>query len=476
MFSIGASKFTTIDSIAAPLNPPPLPPPIQPPSPPLVGIELNPGPARMESSSSSSPSSSISTPVGGGVDKRHHFVKHEILRTYLQAWLPIMASRNKRGALYFDTFAGPGVYDDGSNGSPMIAIDVVKNHTRKEKFKNVHFYFVELDKKKYESLSKVIQTEQTKITSLGVDANFSVCEGDFERRFPIIIDPFLNIPALKANLGVFAFIDPFGYTLSYDVVLHNTTTTTSSSSSSSSVVDPFAPPPCPPQVSPPVNTAPTPRLVGIELNPGPGDRLNEAEEYFYLYQDNNGFEFFEDETLDEGFIRLTQHMNWPISAQRRHRKTFETRIEIDIQYYIQHGHLEDFNHYMLNELGYTQNSNRYRKPRRRFDQHIGVMAEEQLDGNILALQNVIIRYHLNLLELPPDTKSACKQLIKLKLFVNIYDFIAENETKFSNEKDLAIYTINTTKIYPKKSAKESFTYKVLLRNIFKYYRYSNRES
>lgn len=51
----------------------------------------------------------------------HTIAKHIILRKYLGAWFPIMGRYNKK-LLYFDGYAGPGEYDDGEPGSPIIAL------------------------------------------------------------------------------------------------------------------------------------------------------------------------------------------------------------------------------------------------------------------------------------------------------------------------------------------------------------------
>jgi three-Cys-motif partner protein len=40
----------------------------------------------------------------------HTRIKHEILRRYLEAWLPIVGKHNSR-ILYLDGFAGPGRYE-----------------------------------------------------------------------------------------------------------------------------------------------------------------------------------------------------------------------------------------------------------------------------------------------------------------------------------------------------------------------------
>ena len=52
----------------------------------------------------------------------HTAAKHQILRKYLDAWLPILGTYNNR-MLYIDGFAGPGEYTGGEPGSPIIALE-----------------------------------------------------------------------------------------------------------------------------------------------------------------------------------------------------------------------------------------------------------------------------------------------------------------------------------------------------------------
>ena len=60
----------------------------------------------------------------------HTKAKHDILRKYLQAWFPILSSWRRR-VVYYDGFAGPGRYEGGEAGSPLIAIEVAKDHRAK---------------------------------------------------------------------------------------------------------------------------------------------------------------------------------------------------------------------------------------------------------------------------------------------------------------------------------------------------------
>jgi len=57
----------------------------------------------------------------------HTGAKHDLLRNYLAAWLPILLPTFRR-ATYAEGFAGPGVYRGGEPGSPIIALQVIGKH------------------------------------------------------------------------------------------------------------------------------------------------------------------------------------------------------------------------------------------------------------------------------------------------------------------------------------------------------------
>ncbi len=62
----------------------------------------------------------------------HTKSKHLVLKSYLDAWLPIKSKWNGR-ILFIDRFAGPGEYSGGEEGSPLIAINAFRNHSAKER-------------------------------------------------------------------------------------------------------------------------------------------------------------------------------------------------------------------------------------------------------------------------------------------------------------------------------------------------------
>ncbi|HYV46675.1 MAG TPA: three-Cys-motif partner protein TcmP [Myxococcaceae bacterium] len=93
----------------------------------------------------------------------HTLAKHKILEGYLHAWMPILATL-KKGALFIDGFAGPGEYEGGQEGSPVIALKAaLKNAPH---FKNiVHFLFVENRPDRFEHLNEVLSRYSAQIRS-----------------------------------------------------------------------------------------------------------------------------------------------------------------------------------------------------------------------------------------------------------------------------------------------------------------------
>ena len=56
----------------------------------------------------------------------HTLAKHVILTSYLQAWFPILAKYNGR-IVYYDGFAGPGLYSGGGEGDLPQVLRPLRN-------------------------------------------------------------------------------------------------------------------------------------------------------------------------------------------------------------------------------------------------------------------------------------------------------------------------------------------------------------
>jgi three-Cys-motif partner protein len=145
---------------------------------------------------------------------RHTQAKHEILRRYWGAWFPILINRFGQARI-IDGFAGPGEYESGEIGSPLIALQAllthpdkaVQNAIRKE---TIELIFIERDPKRSQHLQQLLEQQKQ--------------EPDYPPGLQprIIIGTFVDemtkqlvIMERQRNRGnaipTFVFIDPFGY-------------------------------------------------------------------------------------------------------------------------------------------------------------------------------------------------------------------------------------------------------------------------
>jgi three-Cys-motif partner protein len=141
--------------------------------------------------------------------ERHTLAKHQLLRRYLNAWLPIMARNEvKYGMgklLLIDGFAGPGRYEDGEPGSPLIMLDALFSHADRDNILKAKFsfLFIENDNARVEHLREEVAGVETHR-----NVNIDIIEGSFDD----VMEPALDaIPKSHRLIPAFAFIDPFGY-------------------------------------------------------------------------------------------------------------------------------------------------------------------------------------------------------------------------------------------------------------------------
>lgn len=140
----------------------------------------------------------------------HTKAKHEILRYYLGAWFPTLASVYSR-LLYVDGFAGPGEYKGGEDGSPIIALKVAGDHALKAKLTrsgmDLVFLFTEKDEARYQNLERKIAELKPQLPNAFRVETY--CAG-FEEVFDTVLS---KIEEQNKRLAPsFVFIDPFGPT------------------------------------------------------------------------------------------------------------------------------------------------------------------------------------------------------------------------------------------------------------------------
>lgn len=123
------------------------------------------------------------------------FLKHKIIEKYLPPYIRKTGSRSTSGRVaYVDGYAGPGTYEDGTAGSPALAVEIAQVVCAGGERK-VDGFFVEKDRASYLALKEYLSTEQP---------DWRVYKGSVEAHLPAIV------AEISAGVPAFAFLDPFG--------------------------------------------------------------------------------------------------------------------------------------------------------------------------------------------------------------------------------------------------------------------------
>ena len=138
-----------------------------------------------------------------------------MLTAYINAWLPVMGLQalkvphpvgSKPRLLIVDGFAGPGCYEGGEPGSPIIMLNALRSHAALPKMAGVQFYFlfIEQDLRRVAHLKGLL-----KEIDLPPNIDVHTEHGAFEDTFGGLVDEIKGKD--KALIPTFAFVDPFGY-------------------------------------------------------------------------------------------------------------------------------------------------------------------------------------------------------------------------------------------------------------------------
>lgn len=136
------------------------------------------------------PATFFSSPQGAAI------LKHGILRRYLVPFVSKVGSTSTgHRVVYIDTHAGGGTYDDGTPGSPSLAM-LTANAVAT--YRNMDCMYVEEDSDQVKRLQLALKGHQCEII-----------DGKLEDSLDYLIDRASGAPALW-------FIDPFGLALPFD--------------------------------------------------------------------------------------------------------------------------------------------------------------------------------------------------------------------------------------------------------------------
>ncbi|MCH8870531.1 MAG: three-Cys-motif partner protein TcmP, partial [Chloroflexi bacterium] len=136
----------------------------------------------------------------------HTLAKHQILTHHLGAWFPILGRYSGR-LLYVDGFAGPGEYAGGEDGSPILALQTVRDHVYSNEFidagKRFQFLFVEKNSIFVKHLRQRIASQVWPRTF-----DIDVRHGEFEEIFSGYLNDIGS--GMNSMPPALIFIDPFG--------------------------------------------------------------------------------------------------------------------------------------------------------------------------------------------------------------------------------------------------------------------------
>lgn len=142
------------------------------------------------------------------------YTKHQLLRRYLGAWFPILASCSGR-VLYLDCNAGRGRHETGDEGSPILALKTLLTHQSCSKIlrsTEVCFVFFENNPWNHRLLCNEIQV----LGTLPEKVRVSIYPEDYE---PHLRETVRSLRAKGQQLApALVFVDPYGFAISMDLL------------------------------------------------------------------------------------------------------------------------------------------------------------------------------------------------------------------------------------------------------------------
>lgn len=141
-------------------------------------------------------------------------IKHELIRNYLNSWLPKLGRWSGR-ILYLDTHAGRGKHLMGDLGSPLVALETILNHAYRES----HFgkceivlFFIEIDEQNVEALKKEIAAFGKLPKQVKIDVICDECYGACAELVEKLKEKNQNLAPS------FIFVDPYGFKVPFAVL------------------------------------------------------------------------------------------------------------------------------------------------------------------------------------------------------------------------------------------------------------------
>lgn len=141
----------------------------------------------------------------------HSEAKIKLFGDYIQKYLNIICNDDYTEKIHiYDLFCGPGVYENGGEGSPVIALKKIKQtyfqfiDKRANKSPKIDCHFNDIDQKRIKTLKEHIQQKKLYYNSFG---KLNLLNKDYAELVELLPSKFKTFKDEKA----FVFIDPYGY-------------------------------------------------------------------------------------------------------------------------------------------------------------------------------------------------------------------------------------------------------------------------
>lgn len=143
----------------------------------------------------------------------HSQAKVNLYRRYFSIFLNIIARSHFEKIYLFDFFCGEGVYDDGSKGSPIVALEAIKEHheLNNQTCPDIEVWLNDLGESQIEE--GVYKIERVKREAEKILLPPNVKKKFFQEEFETVFQhALIEVNRQKKAISLF-FIDPYGYKL-----------------------------------------------------------------------------------------------------------------------------------------------------------------------------------------------------------------------------------------------------------------------
>jgi three-Cys-motif partner protein len=142
----------------------------------------------------------------------HSEAKVKLYGRYLSIYLNVLARSKIENIYLFDLFCGEGVYKDGGKGSPIVALECIKNHYFSNNNSCLNLFITFNDSEKSEIEVGKLKIDRVKDFADKIFRPANVKVGFINIDYNTIISKVIDrTTLLKGNERALVFIDPWGY-------------------------------------------------------------------------------------------------------------------------------------------------------------------------------------------------------------------------------------------------------------------------